>query len=60
MGLIIRLIVAAGVLLFGAAGIAGDAENPLADTEWRLVEFQSMDDAEGTVRPGTRRSTPCA
>ena len=24
---------------------------PLADTEWRLVEIQSMDDAVGTVRP---------
>lgn len=26
-------------------------DNPLAETEWRLVEFQSMDDATGTVRP---------
>lgn len=26
-------------------------DNPLADTEWRLVEFQSMDDAQGTIRP---------
>jgi heat shock protein HslJ len=25
--------------------------NPLAGTGWRLVEFQSMDDATGTVRP---------
>ncbi len=25
--------------------------NPLAGTSWRLVEFQSMDDATGTVRP---------
>ena len=25
--------------------------SPLADTQWRLVEFQSMDDAVGTVRP---------
>lgn len=25
--------------------------NPLAGTDWRLVEFQSMDDATGTVRP---------
>ena len=25
--------------------------NPLAGTSWRLVEFQSMDDAIGTVRP---------
>jgi len=25
--------------------------NPLADTTWRLVEFQSMDDATGTMKP---------
>ncbi len=25
--------------------------NPLADTEWRLVEIQSMDDAVGAIRP---------
>ena len=25
--------------------------SPLADTQWRLVEFQSMDDAQGTTRP---------
>ena len=25
--------------------------NPLAGTSWRLVEFQSMDDATGTIRP---------
>jgi heat shock protein HslJ len=25
--------------------------NPLAGTGWRLVEFQSMDDATGTIRP---------
>lgn len=27
------------------------SENPLAGTDWRLVKFQSMDDATGTVRP---------
>ncbi len=27
------------------------SENPLADTDWRLVEFQSMDDSVGTRRP---------
>jgi heat shock protein HslJ len=26
-------------------------DNPLAGTAWHLVEFQSMDDATGTVRP---------
>ena len=32
-------------------GIPVDTRNPLAGTSWRLVEFQSMDDATGTVRP---------
>ena len=31
--------------------MAGSASvHPLADTRWRLVEFQSMDDATGTIR----------
>jgi len=30
---------------------ASSSGNPLAGTGWRLVEFQSMDDATGTVRP---------
>lgn len=29
----------------------GGSANPLADTTWRLVEFQSMDDSVGTVKP---------
>jgi heat shock protein HslJ len=40
---------------------AGTGEPPgskpvsaLADTRWRLVEFQSMDDAQGTTRPRDR------
>lgn len=32
-------------------GTAENAGHPLADTSWRLVEIQSMDDATGTVRP---------
>jgi len=27
------------------------AGNPLVDSQWRLVEFQSMDDEKGTLRP---------
>lgn len=27
------------------------SESPLAGTEWQLVEFQSMDDTQGTTRP---------
>jgi heat shock protein HslJ len=36
-----------------ATGELADQQNPqiLAGTAWRLVEFQSMDDATGTVRP---------
>jgi len=30
---------------------AADASNRLVDTNWQLVEFQSMDDAQGTSRP---------
>jgi hypothetical protein len=30
---------------------AAVADDPLADTAWRLVEFRSMDDAIGTLRP---------
>jgi heat shock protein HslJ len=46
------VIGAAAVLLSGAVlAAAADSDSPLAGTEWRLVEFQSMDDAVGTVRP---------
>lgn len=39
-------------LVPGAALLAQDSpNNPLAGTEWRLVDFQSMDDTIGTVRP---------
>ena len=34
-----------------AGAVAPVSTNPLAGTEWRLVEFQSMDDATGTLRP---------
>lgn len=32
----------------------GVVDSLLADTEWRLVQIESMDDAAGTVRPGGR------
>ena len=28
-----------------------ESSDPLAGTDWRLVQFQSMDDAIGTIRP---------
>jgi heat shock protein HslJ len=33
---------------------ASKSVSALADTRWRLVEFQSMDDAQGTTRPADR------
>ncbi len=32
------------------AGVSA-ADNPLAGTSWQLIEFQSMDDEQGTTRP---------
>jgi len=30
---------------------SGMSDNPFADTKWQLVEFQSMDDTQGTTSP---------
>jgi len=49
------LLAIAATLVAGSQGLAaGDAvpSTPLAGTKWRLVEFQSMDDAQGIARPG--------
>jgi heat shock protein HslJ len=35
----------------GALAADRSSRLPLANTQWRLVEFQSMDDAQGTTRP---------
>jgi len=41
-----------GVLAAAAQAPSASLEHqPLAGTSWRMVEFQSMDDAIGTVRP---------
>jgi hypothetical protein len=32
-------------------------DNLLVDTSWRLIEFQSMDDSIGGIRPPIRRFT---
>jgi heat shock protein HslJ len=46
------LLVVVVTLVAGIAKPAGSTSvSFLADTQWRLVEFQSMDDAKGTVRP---------
>ncbi len=42
---------AASFLAATANAAPAASDNPLAGTAWRLVEFQSMDDAVGTARP---------
>lgn len=39
------------VVSFREPDVAVAPQRPLADTRWRLIEFQSMDDAQGTTRP---------
>jgi len=38
------------------AAAGSEAAAPLADTQWRLVEFQSMDYRQGVTRPGAGTS----
>ncbi|MGD8678088.1 MAG: SH3 domain-containing protein [Chromatiales bacterium] len=38
-------------LLISSVTFAAEQPGPLAGSEWQLVEFQSMDDAIGTIRP---------
>jgi hypothetical protein len=55
------VVISWAMLWVGSVLAGGDASDPqnsgsppvkgLADTRWRLVEFQSMDDATGTTRP---------
>jgi heat shock protein HslJ len=47
VGLVAAAVWAVPALAAGAAA----SPTPLAGTQWRLVEFQSMDDAKGTTRP---------
>lgn len=50
-----RLLPGLVLALWALQGLtAGDVapSGPLVGTQWRLVEFQSMDDAQGTTRPG--------
>ena len=44
-------MVAAVVTSGAASASSASSKSPLANTQWRLVEFQSMDDAQGTTRP---------
>ncbi|MBP0049273.1 META domain-containing protein [Marinobacterium sp. AK62] len=43
------LLAVVSMLVAGTA--AAEPSGPLVDTQWRLVEFQSMDDAQGITRP---------
>ena len=45
------VLLAGGALLAVSPATAGGSTGALAETSWRLVEFQSMDDAIGVVRP---------
>ena len=45
-------LVAIALGAVGAVAAGGETAAPLAGTQWRLVEFQSMDDRQGTTRPG--------
>jgi heat shock protein HslJ len=38
-------------LLTGCGKLSGEAPPSLAETAWKLVEIQSMDDAQGTTKP---------
>jgi len=53
LGAAAALVLSGSALAQPASGetTAAKAGGPLAGTEWRLVEIQSMDDAIGTVRP---------
>jgi heat shock protein HslJ len=46
----LRMVLFMG-LLASSSPFATEQSGLLAGTEWRLVEFQSMDDAIGTIRP---------
>ena len=41
----------AGAIAFVMLLACNETSDPLAGTSWRLVEFQSMDDAIGAIRP---------
>ncbi len=50
---VVVCIGAAAAALTSVLAFAGSpsSKSPLANTQWRLIEFQSMDDAQGTTRP---------
>lgn len=50
----IAVAFAASTLALGACATTPEPTKPLSGSTWRLVEFQSMDDAQGTTRPSNR------
>ena len=49
LSILLSVVVLAGYGTPGAAPVV--SKSPLADTEWRLLEIQSMDDSVGSTRP---------
>ena len=49
VGSVLRCLIGAVACLMLLA--CAEVSDPLTGTDWRLVEFQSMDDAIGTLRP---------
>ena len=48
---LVTLTGAVVIAVIAMPGALAQPDEPLRDTSWRLVKFQSMDDAIGTVRP---------
>lgn len=48
------LVALAASLALTACATTPEMTKPLSGSSWRLVEMQSMDDAQGTTRPGNR------
>jgi heat shock protein HslJ len=51
IGMVVCLAFMLADAAFSAPNASSDFNNPLSNTSWQLVEFQSMDDSIGTVRP---------
>lgn len=53
--LLLALTLVTGCMQTGARPTAAGPPGGLAGTTWQLVEFQSMDDAQGTKRPDDQK-----
>lgn len=50
----VMIILAAAAATVAGCATTPDGDSGLTGSTWRLVEMQSMDDAQGTTRPGNR------